>query len=415
MRKLNLTSKRVQRLQKRPGRYRDDAVKGLLLVVTESKAKGDKPGTTASWQLRYQLHHKEHWLGLGSVADFKLAQARERARAARQLLADKRDPLEERRKVAAAEAAARAKTMTFAQCATQFFNQHEKGWRSPRNRQQFTATMRDYVLPVFGPLPVGEITKDLVLKVLEPHWATKRVTMKRVRARIEQVLSWAAARDLRSSENPARWGLLKELLSADKVDVEHHPEVPYRQIPTFMTKLRACKGVAPQALEFLILTASRTGEVLGATWDEVDLAAATWSIPGQRMKSGRTHRVALSSRAVEILRRAYRLRGCPYVFVGPNGRLSNMALSKELRRLEPDVTVHGFRASFKTWAEETTSFPNAIIEGSLAHKIADAVEASYLRSDLIDKRARLMEAWAAYCTSPPVEGGEVVVPLRAAT
>lgn len=420
MRKMRLTSKRVQRLLKRPGRYRDDDVRGLLLCVTESKRKGDKkPRNTGNWQLRYQLNHREHWLGLGSVADFSLAEARLRARAERQKLADGRDPLTEKRAAEAAKKLAAAKMVTFKEAATQFFNKHEKGWRSARSRQQFLNTMATYVYPIIGDLPVDAITTDLVLRCIEPNWLTKTVTMTRVRARIEQVLAAAAARKLRSSENPASWTHLKHLLAAPTkvVDVVHHSALEYAELPAFMVRLRDCEGVAARALEFAILTAARTSEVTGALWSEIDLDAATWTIPGQRMKSGREHKVPLAPETVALLRGLYTHRTNPFVFISANGAgLSNMAMAKVLRRLEPDVTVHGMRAVFSTWASERANFPNHIVEMALAHKISKAVEAAYRRGDLLAKRRKVAEAWAAYCTSPPVEAGEVVVPyLRATT
>jgi integrase len=427
MRKIALTAQRVTRLLRGEGieaggqkvggagKYPDAEVAGLLLCLTEAKRKdGDKqPKLTGNWQLRYALHGAEHYMGLGSVKDFSLREARQRARAVRQQLADKVDPLTEKRKASAAAKLAAMKTVTFEQAATAYFNAHEAGWRSARTRQQFVTTMATYATPVLGGLPVDAITTDLVLRVLEPHWHTKTVTMGRVRSRIEQVLSYAAARGLRSKENPAAWSHLKFMLAAPTrvASVVHHPAMPYAKVPEFLARLRKCETPVCRALEFLILCAARTGEVRDAVWSEVDLENKTWTIPERRMKGGREHRVPLSSRACEILRATYRLKGCPYVFVGEGGRLGELALANLLRRMAPGVTVHGYRASFKTWCEERTSFPSHIIELSLAHKVHTDVEKSYLRSDLIDKRARLMQAWCDYLVNPPAAGE--VVPLRA--
>jgi integrase len=418
MRKLRLTAKRVQRLLKRPGRYRDDDVRGLLLVVVESTRRrqgGAKPRNTASWQLRYQLRGAEHAMGLGSVADFSLAQARERAKKARQLLADKIDPLAEKRAADAAQKLAAAKKATFREAATQFFNQHSPKWRSAKSRQQFQNSLRDHAFPILASLPVDAIDVALVLKCLEPHWLSKTVTMGRVRSRIAAVLDWAAARGLRSGANPAAWATLKHLLPAKVGRVEHFAAMPYGKIPELMAALRQREGVAAMALQFLVVTAARTSEVTGAVWSEIDLDGATWTIPAQRMKSNKEHKVALSAEAVTLLRGAYRLRDCPFVFVGPSGGgLSNMALAKELRRFEPVAVVHGFRSSFRTWSGERTSYATPIIERCLAHETGSAVELAYSRGDLLDKRRKLMQAWATYCASPPVEAGEVVVPIRSA-
>ena len=430
MRKLRLTAKRVVRLlEGAPGRYRDDVVSGLVLVVVESKRKrpdAAKPKNTGNWQFRYQLRggpsctgksRKAHDMGLGSVADFSLAEARVRARAARQKLADKIDPLAEKRAAEAAKKLADAKRVTFREAATQFFNKHEKRWRSARSRQQFQNTMATYVNPIIGDLPVDAITTDLVLRVLEPYWLTKTVTMNRTRSRIEQVLAAAAARGLRSSENPARWGHLKHMLPppAKLAPVVHHSALAYAELPAFMVRLRQCEGVAPQALEFAILTASRTGEVLGAKWSEIDFEQKLWTVPGSRMKGGREHRVPLAAETVALLKGLYTQRTNPYVFISASGGgLSNMALAKALRRLEPDVTVHGFRSTFRDWAAERSNFQPHIVELCLAHSVGNAVEKSYRRGDLFDKRRAVMEAWASYCESSPVEAGEVVVPMRSA-
>jgi integrase len=334
--------------------------------------------------------------------------------------------------------------VTFKEAATQFFNKAEKEWRSARSRQQFQNTMRDFVFPIVGSSAVDAITKDLVLRVLEPYWLTKTVTMSRVRSRIEQVLSYAVARGLRSpkEENPAAWSHLKFMLpKPSKVTtVKHHPALPYSQMYEFMAALKAREGIAPKALQFAILTATRTGDIVGGgseakppmLWTHVDLKARVWTVPSTKTET--ELRVPLSDRAVAILKALPRERGNEHVFVAPpGGGLASAAMAEVVRRINADrqrrglprfvdpkrnnsdVVPHGFRSSFRDWAGECTAFPNPIIELCLAHKVSSAVEASYLRSDLIDKRARLMQAWSDFCASPPVEAGQVVVPMRATT
>ena len=239
MGKINLTAKRVERLLKTPGRYRDDQVKGLLLVVVNERS--------ASWQLRYELHGRERWLGLGSAREFTLKEARERAKAARQKLADKRDPLEERKAERAAARAAAAKLMTFQECAIQYFEQNAERWTHRRHREQFLATMKAYVFPVFGSQPVSAVDTALVLKALDPIWSSKRQTASRTRARIEAVLAWATTRNLRTGDNPAKWDHLKTALPNGKTQTKHFPALPYAQLPEFLVELRKRPGVAVRA------------------------------------------------------------------------------------------------------------------------------------------------------------------------
>jgi integrase len=295
--------------------------------------------------------------------------------------------------------------MTFRQCAEAYIDAHRTSWKNDKHAAQWPATLATYTFPIFGDLPVQSIDVALVTKALEPIWRDKTETASRLRGRIEAVLDWAKARGYRHGDNPARWrGHLDKLLPARaKVQrVEHHAALPYAEIGPFMAQLREQDSMAALSLQFLILTAARTSEVLNATWSEVDLGAAIWTIPVDRMKAPREHRVPLSKPAVALLRELYKhLTGD---FIVPSGKpsrpLSNMAMLKLLERMgRADLTVHGFRSTFRDWAAERTNFPREVAEHALAHSLPDKVEAAYLRSDLFDKRRKLMEAWARHCTT----------------
>ena len=401
---MGLTLKRIAAAQ-RPGRYPDG--RGLYLQVGR--------GGTKSWLLRYVLKGRERWMGLGALGDFNLEEARERARAARQLLTDGVDPIEARNARHAEEAAEvalkAAKLMTFEQATKEYYKMHAGTW-SARHAQQFKSAMRDYVLPKIGALAVADIDVGQVLRCVEPHWQDKAPTMMRTRSRIEAVLAWATVRGYRSGDNPARWtGNLSEALPAPSkvTKVEHFTALPYVELPAFMSELAALPYLAARALEFLILTAARTGEVVGAQWSEIDIDNATWTISADRMKAGKEHRVPLSTRAVELLLTLPREGAC--VFPSPvraQSSISDAALLQTVRRLRKDITPHGFRSCFSDWAHECTGFPNHVIEMALAHKVESKVERAYRRGDLFFKRTKLMEQWANYCFAPPAD----VVPLR---
>jgi integrase len=403
---MKLTAKRVAKLLKRPGRYPDGD--NLYLQVS-------RPGK-ASWLLRYERDARERMLGLGAIGTISLGEARERAKAARQQLLDNVDPIDRKRAQRAERALEAAKAMTFAQAAQAYYDRHEKTWKNAKHRAQFLSTLEMYVYPKIGNLPVGEIDTGLVLKCIEPIWSDKTETASRVRGRIENVLGWATVRGYRKGDNPARWRrhLSEVLPMRGKVTkVEHHSALSYGEIAGFIMDLRARDGVAAKALEFAILTAARTSEVIGACWDEIDLQAKTWTIPAGRMKASRLHKVPLCDRAIEILSEVPTEDDNDHVFIGPsNGAgLSNMAMPTVLRRMKRnDVTVHGFRSSFRDWAAETTNFPNHVVEQALAHVIGDKVEAAYRRGDLFTKRKALMDAWAAFCAKPAVNGD--VIPMR---
>lgn len=417
-----LTAKRIAKLRKKPGRYHDggDLGRGLYLQVYAGGA---------SWLLRYERGDRpknERWMGLGSLADFSLKEARERARAARQLLADGIDPLDQKRAAKAAALAASAKLISFEEAAKAYFDQHEKKWRNAKHRAQFLSTLDDYAFPKIGKLAVADIDTGAVLKVLEQKhkdyseqrlWEAIPETANRVRGRIEQVLDWAAVRGYRKGDNPARWkGHLANVLPprGSIQVVEHHAALPYAEIGQFMADLRVREGTAAAALEFTILTAARTGETIGALWSEIDLTTKLWTVPANRIKGGKEHRVPLSDRSIALLRALPTEQGNPFIFIGPRkAGLSNMAMSSVLGRMGREgITVHGFRSSFRDWAAECKSYPNFVVEMALAHVVGDKVEAAYRRGDLLDKRKRLMSEWARYCSTPSVKADKVVVPMR---
>lgn len=406
-----LTEKRIAKL-KEPGRYLDQH--GLYLQVMSPDNR--------SWLLRYDRNGRgERWMGLGPLHTISLEEARERARKARQLLLDGVDPLDARKAQRALERAQRAleaaKAVTFEECAEQYFKFHSPKWKNAKHCAQFLSTLKMYVYPVLGKLPVAAIDKALVLLAIEPIWYTKTETASRVRGRIESVLDFAHTRGYRTNgENPAAWeGNLVHALPArgEIAKVEHHAAMPYADVPAFIAELRKREGVAALALEFAILTAARTGEVIGACWSEIDLGQKTWTVPAGRMKAHREHRVPLSDRALEILRSLPREENNPFVFIGPRwGGLSNMAMSACLSRMGRDnVTVHGFRSTFRDWAAERTGYPNHVVEMALAHVVGDKVEAAYRRGDLFAKRARLMTEWAKFCATKPAAASAKIVAL----
>jgi integrase len=372
---------------------------------------------TSNWIFRFAVRGRSRDMGLGSTITVSLNEARDAALACRKLLRQGIDPIEHRRAQRAAQTIERARQMTFDQCAEAFIASHRSGWRGARVAALWTTTLKEYASPVLGPLPVAAIDVALVMKVLQPVWTTKPETAGRLRGRIERILSWAKVRGYREGENPARWrGHLDHLLPArSKVrKVEHRPALPYAEIASFMAELRERDGISPRAIEFLILTAARTNEVLGATVDEFDLEAGVWTVPAARMKSDRAHRVPLSAPAIAIVKQMMAVREGEYLFPGGrHGRpLSATALLEMLQRRigRTDLTVHGFRATFKTWATERSNFQREVVEAALAHAAGDALEAAYMRGDIFEKRRRLMSGWAAFCMRPPIAAS--VVPLR---
>jgi integrase len=360
-------------------------------------------------------------MGLGPLHTIDLKQARQRARKARQQLLDGTDPLDAKKAECIAQTLAAARTLTFEEASQQYFSAHEKQWRNAKHRAQYLSTLTAYAFPKIGKLPVANIDVASVLTVLEPIWQTKTETASRVRGRIESVLDWACVRGYRIGDNPARWrGHLQHILPARTriAKPSPHPAMAYSELPAFMAAVRGREGVAARALEFTILTAARTGEVVGAKWSEIDLEEKHWVVPASRIKGGKEHRVPLSDRALEILRSLPVEEHNEYVFIGPRVcGLSNMAMAAVLDRMQyKKVTVHGFRSTFRDWAAERTNYPNHVVEMALAHTIGNKVEAAYRRGDLFEKRRRLMADWCRYCAIKPAAGtsAEVVVLRRTA-
>jgi len=365
---------------------------------------------TRSWLLRYRVDGRATHMGLGPYDLLTLAEARERGHQARRQLLDGVDPLKEKRAAKRERLLAHAHAKTFKECALAYIAAHEAGWRGDHSRRQWIASLERYVFPKIGNLPVADVDLACVLSVVEPIWTLVLETARRVRNRVELILDWATARGLRSGDNPARWrGLLENLLSEQRraQAVNHLAAVPYQQIGAFMERLRSQEGIAAKALEFLILTASRSSEALGAKWSEID--GNTWTVPASRMKAHKGHRVPLSRRAVELL--ASLPHDSDFVFpaVRTGGAPHHRTLIRELQRLDVKATVHGFRSSFRTWAGERTSFPNHVIELALAHTIGSAVERAYSRGDLLDQRSKLMEAWSEFCDRGAGDGAVVAI------
>ncbi|CAG9203785.1 Phage integrase [Burkholderia vietnamiensis] len=394
----------------KPGLYADGG--GLYLQITTAGVK--------SWLFRYMRNGKARGMGLGPVHTIGLADARASALDCRRLLLDGIDPIDSRNAERAAHGIAEGNAVTFQYCAEKYIEAHRTGWKNAKHADQWTNTLATYAYPTFDSLAVSAIDTALVMKVLEPIWTTKTETASRVRGRIESVLDWATVHGYRVGENPARLkGHLDKLLpKRSRVQkVEHHPALPYADIPDFMNELRAAEGTAARALEFLILTATRTNETIGATWQEFDLDEGVWVVPAGRMKMRKEHRVPLSARAIALVKAQQKLKRGDYVFPGARDKkpLSNMAMLQLLERMKyDDITVHGFRSTFRDWAGETTHYPREVCEAALAHGIKDKAEAAYARGDLFAKRAALMQDWDKYCankqaatTSTPTEPDRV--------
>jgi integrase len=365
-------------------------------------------GGSKSWIVRWSSAGKVRKIGLGSAHTVSLIDARRRAEEVRAQLHDGIDPRTARR--------AKQQSITFDQARDRYIEAHQVGWKHVKHCQQWRSSLQTYASPIFGDLPVGAIDTALVLRAIQPIWSVKTETASRVRNRIEIVLSWAKVHGYREGENPATWrGHLDHLLpKPGKVHkVRHHSALPYAQLPAFMTDLRDCGGIAATALEFLILTATRTSETLNAVWGEIDLDNKLWIISRERMKGGREHRVPLCDRAVAIVREMQATKRSEFVFPGAkhNKPLSTMSMLTTLRRMgRADVTTHGMRATFRTWAAERTHVQREVIEAALAHVIGDRTEAAYQRGDLLDKRRALMKTWGEFCDRGTTSG--VVIALR---
>ena len=414
-----LSPLKVQRL-KAPGLYSDGG--GLYLQI---KAAGQR-----SWVFRYRMGGRKtpRDMGLGSLDSVSLADARTKAAGNRNLILDGIDPIEARKRDKVAAALDASKAITFKECATAYIAAHREGWRNEKHAAQWTATLDAYAYPKIGKLPVRDVDAGAVLKVLEQKcddlpgkptlWSGKTETASRVRGRIESILDWARVRQYRAGENPARWrgNLEYQLPKRSKVQkVTHHAALPFGEIGAFMVALRTQEGVAARALEFLILTATRTSEAIGARWDEIDIEKGLWTIPAERIKAGKEHRIPLSAPALAIVKRQAKEKVGEYVF--PGGKLKKplstnalLALLKRMKR--DDLTGHGFRSTFRDWAAEQTNYARDVAEMALAHTIGDKVEAAYRRGDLFQKRERLMADWAKYCETAAKAGSVVGINSR---
>jgi len=411
-RTLNRLTNKFVETNRAAGMYADGG--SLYLRVAEGGSK--------QWVFRYAANGRLRDMGLGAVAPrgFTLAQAREKAREARLLRLEGIDPIAHNRARKAALRAADANAMTFRQCAEGFIRDNEKEWTNAAHRQQWISTLATYVYPILGDLPVSAIDTPLVLRVVKPLWGHKTETASRVRGRIEAILGWATVHHYRSGDNPARWqGLLEHALPAKAkiAKTEHHAALPYAEVAGFMAKLRQDTSAAARCLEFIVLTGVRLAEATGAAWSEIDFEARTWVIPPSRMKGGREHRVPLSDAAITVLEAMRAVRMSDFVFPGMrHGQpVGPRTIQDLVKNLGGEITVHGFRSSFRDWAAERTSFPREVAEMALAHAIPDAVEAAYRRGDLFEKRQKLMAAWAAYCAKVETDAGKVVALARART
>jgi integrase len=410
----DLTQRKVERITA-AGKHRDGLVRGLYLAVSDAGAK--------SWLLRHELHGRERAMGLGSASEFDLRAARERALAARKLLADGIDPLDRKQADRAAAQAAAARRLTFARAAESYSAQHEAKWTNASHRHQFLGTLRKHVFPALGSFDVAAITTADVIRTLEKIWNEKTVTADRVRSRIENVLDWCVIRGHRPpGTNPAAWdGHLSEVLPAPRkvAPIKHHPALPFIEVPRLIAELKGRDGkrdgIGPSALTFLIFTAARTNEVIGAKWDEVDFDAAIWTIPAARMKGRIEHQVPLAPEVIELLHALPREQNNPHLFIGakPGAGISDLPMGRLINLIRPGYTVHGLRSSFRDWCGEQTNFPRDIAEMALSHKVGNAVEQAYRRGTALTKRRALMAAWARFCTTPAVATG-AVVPIRGA-
>lgn len=373
------------------GLHNVGGARGLYLRVTATGAR--------SWILRVMVGGRRRDMGLGGYPDVSLTEARDRARVARRVIEDGVDPIELRR----SKRDGLRTTPNFKWCGEQTIEAKRPEWKSTKHGEQWTATLTTYAYPVIGKMPVDQVELGHIISVLSPMWTTKTETATRLRARLEAVIAWATASGYRRGDNPARWrGNLDAVLpKPGKVaKVTHHAALPIDDLPGFMRELRTREGTAARALEFLILTAARSGEVRGATWEEIDLDAALWTIPAERMKAGKEHRVPLVPHVVDLLRALPTFAGVDHVFAAPRGgALSDMSLSAVMKRMKVDAVPHGFRSTFRDWCSERTNYAREVAEAALAHTIADKVEAAYRRGDLFDKRRSMMGEWETFVES----------------
>jgi len=385
MKSCQLTTRKVSTAT-RPGYYGDGA--GLYLQVSQYSSR--------NWIFRFTLDGKTRDMGLGSLQTFTLKEARERARRCRQLVADGIDPIEQRKRERDERRKRENERVTFKDAAQRFLDIHQAGWKNEKHRAQWKSALSRYAYPTLGTRPISAIDGALITEALAPIWTKKPETAQRVKQRIERVIQWV--RDGQPLPSPGA-----------RRRAKHNPAMPFAEVPAFMAELRERDGISSKALELTILTAARTSDTIGARWKEIDLEAGEWTVSDGRHKTGKDFEIPLSKRAIEILGSLPRERG-GYVFPGARAKqpLSNMAMLELLRGMRGDgLTVHGFRSSFRDWAGDRTNFAREVIEAAMSHQIKDKAEAAYRRSAALEKRRKLMEAWARYCESPPVKMGNV--------
>lgn len=417
-----LSAAEVRRLTE-PGFYAVGGVAGLHLTVKSEQAR--------SWVLRARIGALRRDIGLGGYPDVTLAMARETAREARANIRAGIDPVADRLAARSQLLAQQAREMTFADAAAEVIKNKQAEASNPKHAQQWASTLKTYAFPTLGKMAVADIEISHVLKVLRPIWETKTETATRVRQRVEAVLAWSTANGHRSGDNPAAWrGNLDAVLPKPSrvAKAKNQPALPFARAAEFMADLRIREGMAAKALEFGILTATRSGEIRGARWDEIDLAGKVWTIPMERAKSRREHRVPLSSTAIKLLEALPRLADNPLVFPAPRGgEMSDATLAAVIKRMNAKrsensayvdpkennrpIVPHGFRSTFRDWAGESTAYPNEAIQQALAHTIRNAAEAAYRRGDMLDKRRRLMADWADYLAKQAAQVGSVT-PIR---
>ncbi len=403
----DLTAIEAKRITK-PGRHAVGTVSGLLLVVKPSGAK--------SWILRTMVGNKRRSIGLGAYPEITLSMAHEKARAVKRKIEGGTDPVEEKKDTRAALRKQSQSFMTFSEAARQCYNKKVLEFKNQKHAGDWIASVKRYTEHIIGYLPVSEIELPQILAVLEPIWTEKTETATRLRQRIEQILNWATVSGYREGLNPARWkGHLSEILpKPSKIKKEtHFKALPYKEIGAFMVELRKREAMTARALEWIILTACRSGECRGANWAEINLNERVWIIPAERMKMGQEHRVPLCDDAIKLLESLPRFEGSNYLFTAARGgQLSDMSISMLCRRMAVEAVPHGFRSTFKDWCSEQTAFPDMVSEMALAHGISNEVQAAYRRGDLFDKRARLMDAWGEYLNVVQAEAGTNVTPIR---
>lgn len=393
-----------------PGVHFVGEVAGLALQVVATGAR--------SWILRIQIGGRRRDMGLGGYPDVSVAQARQAAREARAKAKAGIDPIEHGRAARSALKAANVAAKTFKECAASYIDAHKATWSNAKHKDQWINTLATYAYPVMGDMLVRDVGLPQVLAVLEPIWPIKTETATRLRGRIESVLDWATVREYRAGLNPARWkGHLDSLLAmpGKVAKKEHHKALAVAEMGAFMMALRKQVGTGARALEFAILTAARSGEVRGAIWAEIDKAAKVWTVPADRMKMRKEHRVPLSDAAITVLEALPRMASTDLVFPAPRGgQLSDMTLTAVTRRMKVAAVPHGFRSTFRDWCAERTNYARDVAEMALAHAIGDRVEAAYRRGDLFDKRTRLMVEWAAFCAKVETEGEVVAINAKRA-